>query len=74
MDDFLTFVATLLDVPRTSVTPETAYGELAAWDSVMHLRLVMEAEARYGVTIPLERVPVLTRLRDLARACGVEEA
>ena len=34
----------------------------------MHLRLVMETEARYGVSIPLEEIPALRTLADFARA------
>lgn len=64
MDDFLDFAAEVLGVPRADLSPETAYGSLPAWDSVMHLRLVMETEARYGRPIPMEVVPRLLRLAD----------
>ena len=30
----------------------------------MHLRLAMEAEARYGVRLPFERLPEMRSLRD----------
>ena len=70
MEDFLTFAASILGVPPESLTPETAYGELPAWDSVMHLRLVMETEAHYGSSIPLEAVPALRRLADFAPYIG----
>jgi len=66
MDAFLDFAAALLDVPRDTLTPATAYGSIPAWDSVMHLRLVMETEARFGVPIPLEAVPNLRTLADFA--------
>lgn len=64
MDDFLDFAAQVLGVPRDVLAPETAYGSIPAWDSVMHLRLVMEAEAHYGSAIPLEAVPRLRTLAD----------
>ena len=66
MDAFLDFAADLLEVPRDTLTPATAYGSIPAWDSVMHLRLVMETEARFGVPIPLEAVPNLRTLADFA--------
>ena len=66
MDDFLFFAAEVLGVPPGTLTPETAYGSLPAWDSIMHLRLVMETEARYGSSIPLEVVPALRTLADFA--------
>ncbi len=66
MDDFLLFAAEVLGVPPGTLTPATAYGSLPAWDSIMHLRLVMETEARYGSSIPLEVVPALHTLADFA--------
>lgn len=45
-DDFIAFAASVLGVASERLTPETACGDIPEWDSVMHLRLVMEAEAR----------------------------
>ena len=66
--DFIAFAASVLGVPPERLTSETACGDIPEWDSVMHLRLVMEAEARYGVSIPLESIPSLHTLADFARA------
>ena len=66
MDDFLDFAAGVLGVQKGTLTPQTEYGSLAEWDSVMHLRLVMETEARYGTSIPLAAVPQLRKLADFA--------
>ena len=66
MEDFLDFAAETLGVQKGTLTPETAYGSIPEWDSVMHLRLVMETEARYGSSIPLEAIPRLARLADFA--------
>ena len=60
--EFLSFAAGVLGVPAASVSRETACGTLPAWDSVMHLRLVMEVGAAYGVDIPLDRIPFVTTL------------
>lgn len=69
-DDFIAFAASVLGVPPERLTPETACGDIPEWDSVMHLRLVMETEARYGVSIPLETIPNLHTLADFARAAA----
>ena len=71
MDEFLDFAATVLNVPSETLAPETAYGDIPEWDSVMHLRLVMEVEARYGVSISLEAIPSLKTIADFARAAGL---
>lgn len=54
--EFLRFVADVLEVPVAALSLETAYGQLPAWDSVMHLRLVLEIGERYGVEIPVDEI------------------
>ena len=61
---FLAFAAGVFKVPRETLSGATACGSIPAWDSVNHLRLVMEAEERFGVSYPLERVPELKTLDD----------
>ena len=63
-DEFLEFVATVLGVGYEGLSLKTAYGAISEWDSVMHLRLVMEIQDRYGVDIPLEKVPEMRTLGD----------
>ena len=41
-----------------------SYGSIPEWDSVNHLRLVMEAEEKFGLSYPIERIPVLKTLDD----------
>lgn len=60
--DFLSFVADLFEVPSEMLTLETAYESIPQWDSVMHLRLMMEVAAAYGVDIPLDEIPNLKTL------------
>ena len=62
--DFLQFASRVLGVPVAALSMGTAYGTIPEWDSVMHLRLVMEFEAAYGVSIPIEAVPELKTLGD----------
>lgn len=61
---FLAFAARLFGVDRASLSPDTAYGSLPQWDSVAHLRLVMEAEKRFGTSYRLESIPAMKKLRD----------
>ena len=64
MDDFISFAAGVLGVPPDALSPDTSCGSIPEWDSVMHLRLAMEAEARYGVRLPFEKLPGIHSLRD----------
>ena len=63
-EDFLDFVASVLGVDRSGLSLATAFGTIPEWDSVMHLRLVMEIQEKYGVDIPIERVPEVKTLGD----------
>ena len=63
-EEFFDFAAQILGVPRESISTATAYESIPEWDSVMHLRLVMEIQDRFGVDIPIERVPDLKTLGD----------
>ena len=67
--EFLELAADVFGVDVETLTPETAYGSIEAWDSVAHLRLVMETEAKFGKPIPLEAVPNLKTLSDFGRYC-----
>lgn len=56
---FLALAARVFSVPRETLGDGCAYGDPPQWDSVNHLRLVMEAEKAFGVSYPLERIPAL---------------
>ena len=66
---FLELAADVFGVGVEALSPETAFGSIEGWDSVNHLRLVMETEARFGKPIPLEAVPELKTLADFGRYC-----
>ena len=66
---FLELAADVFGVGVETLSPETAFGSIAGWDSVNHLRLVMETEAKFGKPIPLEAVPELKTLADFERYC-----
>ena len=63
-DELIAFAAKVLKVDPTGLTLDSAYGSIPEWDSVNHLRLVMEVEKRFGVSYALERIPSMLALRD----------
>lgn len=65
---FIAFAAGVLKVPRESLSGETACESIPEWDSVNHLRLVMEAEPKFGVSYPLETIPGLKTVDDFISA------
>lgn len=62
MEKFLEFVAEVMEVEK--VTMETKYKD-GKWDSLMMLTLVMEMEAEYGVSIPMEKLGNVHTLADM---------
>lgn len=62
MVKFLGFVAEIME--EDQVTMDTPYKE-GKWDSFMMLTLVMELEAEYGTSIPMERLENVKTLADL---------
>ncbi len=62
MDKFLDFVAEIMEMDQ--VTMDMPYNE-GKWDSFMMLTLVMELEAEYGVSIPMEKLGDVKVLADL---------
>jgi len=55
-NDFLTFVAGVLDVAPESISLNTAYESIPEWDSVMQLRLTLEISAEFDVEIPVDEI------------------
>lgn len=62
---FLDCVAKVLGEDVSEISMDTTYGECPAWDSLMMLTLVMELEEEYGVSIPVEKLNNVHKLRDL---------
>ncbi|MBQ6743533.1 MAG: acyl carrier protein [Acidaminococcaceae bacterium] len=67
MQDFLAFVAGVMQVDPAEISGETRFKEYKKWDSLMHMRLVMEIEEEYDVEIPIEDVPNIKTLNDFYR-------
>lgn len=65
MEAFLDFVAEIMDVDVNEISLETEYKTYEKWDSLMMLTLVMEIEAEYGVSIPMEKLGSVKTLADL---------
>lgn len=64
MDKFLEFVADIMEVDVSELSMDTPYNE-GKWDSLMMLTLVMELEAEYGVSIPMEALGSVKTMADL---------
>ncbi len=59
---FLDFIAEIMEEDEVSMDMPYKEGK---WDSLMMLMLVMELEAEYGVSIPMENLGNVKTLADL---------
>ncbi len=64
MNEFLRFIADIMDVPVEDLSLETSYKSIPEWHSLMHLRLVAEIQDQYDVVIPMDKVTDIKKLAD----------
>lgn len=64
----ISIAAKTLNVPETSLTPDTGVGDLDAWDSLGHLRLMMELEQAFHVRFSTTQIRELTSLVEIQSA------
>ena len=64
MQDFINFIAGVMELDPGTLTEDTAYGTIEKWDSLMHMRMVMEIEEEYDVEIPIEEIADIRTLKD----------
>ena len=62
--DFLKLVSKTFGVPEDSISLSSTPDDIEQWDSMTHLRLVLEVESVYGVRIPMEKIGELKKLMD----------
>ena len=59
-DEIDQLIADTLGIPRRKVTPELSFGEVAEWDSLGHVSIMLALEERLGTEIDAERMVELT--------------
>ncbi len=67
MQEFIQFIAEILEVEPGTLTLDSTQEEIETWDSLMQLRLVGEVETRYGITIPMDEISDIKTIGDFYR-------
>ena len=65
---FFALAARIFGVDRERLDANTSRDDLAEWDSINHLRLVMESERLFSTRMPLADIPGISALGDFIRA------
>lgn len=58
-------VATIFEIPLDQVTPQTSYKEVAKWDSMGHLMLILEIEQEFGILLDPDQTERMTSVRNI---------
>ena len=61
-------VASVFGLSDNEVTPESNQENIADWDSVGHLKLILAVEDAYGVQFSTAQIPELTSVAAIQRA------
>jgi acyl carrier protein len=61
-------VASVFGLSNDEVKPESSQENIADWDSVGHLKLLLAIEDAYGVQFSTDRIPELTSVAAIQRA------
>ncbi|HEX9659568.1 MAG TPA: acyl carrier protein [Rhodothermales bacterium] len=67
MQELIELVADILDVPIDRLSPATSREDIAEWDSLAHVRLIMEVESKFGVSVPIEAFAEIKSIAELGR-------
>jgi acyl carrier protein len=63
IDQVRNTIATTLKLPVGKITPATGQADLAAWDSLAHVNLMMSLEQEFDVLLDVEDFPRLVSVR-----------
>lgn len=58
-------MADVLQVPASTITPETCQDDLTNWDSIQHLNLLLALEEEFRLKLEVEDLQSLTSVRSI---------
>ncbi len=60
-------ISTILNVDASRITPELSQENTPQWDSLAHLRLILELEQNFGVRFRSQDIPEMTSVSAIER-------
>lgn len=67
-------IADTFSQPIDTIVDTAARGELANWDSIGHLNLIMELESRFGISFTTDDVLAMRTLTDIVDAIAARHS
>lgn len=71
-EKIITLMEEVLQVASGTITEHTTMDELEAWDSLAHVMLIGELEAKLGISIPLDEAIEITSVSELLEKAGIK--
>ncbi|GGD16743.1 acyl carrier protein [Aureimonas glaciei] len=68
LDAIIQLVADVLEIPAGDLGPDTQGVDLAAWDSFGQVRIVLAAEAQFGVSLTMGEIETAGSIQGLFAA------
>lgn len=64
----------VLDNPSLTLTPDTQAADVAGWDSVAHITLVVVIEQKFGIHFNTAEIEELRNVGDLAKLISTKKS
>lgn len=62
----------VLQIPMGTVTENTKMEDLEEWDSLAHVMLIGELEAKLGISIPLDEAVEIISVQEIFEKAGLK--
>lgn len=69
----IALIARTFAVDAAILHSESGQEDLKAWDSLGHLRLIMQVEAEFGVAFSIDEIPTLTSISKIATSIRAKQ-
>lgn len=68
LEKVIEIVATVCEVDKAEVTPDSTVGDFPAWDSMGHLSILSQVEENFGISFEPEEMMELEDVSDIVKA------
>jgi len=69
--------AKVFEMEEEEITDETSPGTVVLWDSLRHLKMIMELESAFHMKLTMQEIRSMVtfaRIREVVASCGKEDA
>ncbi|MFN2532371.1 MAG: acyl carrier protein [Pyrinomonadaceae bacterium] len=72
-DKVTTLLAEVLQIPETAVNEDLAMKDLATWDSLKHMELVVLIEQSFKIELTFDEIVAMQNVREIKRVLAQRE-